>query len=125
MSPISGWTAGVCLHRDFQRDLRADLPRQGPCRNGLSGGANATASPGDSQVTLLALPGKNERREISPNFLRSLGRRTPGENGPLTPALSPSEGERGNRRQRVCNGRFSFSQSLLTSAQVLTHALSG
>src|SRR5438034_3672113 len=29
-----------------------------------------------------------------------------GENGPLTPALSPSEGERGNRRQRVCNGRF-------------------
>src|SRR5437899_12327238 len=27
-------------------------------------------------------------------------------NGPLTRTLSPSEGERENRRQRVCNGRF-------------------
>src|SRR5437660_695273 len=26
--------------------------------------------------------------------------------GPLSPALSPSEGERENRRRSVCNGRF-------------------
>ena len=28
------------------------------------------------------------------------------ENGPLAPALSPSEGERGNRRQPFCESRF-------------------